>query len=166
MQIDKFFEFIIHLDNLLKLLLLILLCKKVDLSIRSLRVFHIVPQQCHPNFSVCSVHYVNYLVSQFELFIHGFGHCRYKHWGQVSFPVCNDQLIPQSHKLVEICFSHGEILDQSELVNFIFFFEKFEFCIQVVGIILDQKNRPYLSWHLPKSTYSVHFRLSKEAVVL
>ena len=104
---------------MLKLLVLLFPCKKSDLSIRTLRLVHIVPQQSHTSLSVCSVHYVNYLVSQFELFIHVFGHCRYQHWVQLFFSsklfCCNDQLIPQSHKLFEICLSHCSFLDQSEL---------------------------------------------------
>ena len=81
-------------------------------------------------------------MSQFELFIHVFGHCRYQHWGQIFFYskfVCwIDQLIPQSHKLVEICFSHCKILDQSELF-LVIFPEYFEFYIQVVGIVFGQR---------------------------
>ena len=123
-QIDKFFNFEIHIENLLKLLVLLFSCKMSDLSIRTLRPVHIVPQQSHTNLSVCSVHYFNYLVSQFELFIHVFGHCKYQHWRQ-NFPsskvFCRiDQLNPQSHKLFEICFSHRKILAQLELFVVIF----------------------------------------------
>ena len=121
---DKFLKFIIHIDNLLKLLVLLLPCKKSDLSIRTLRLVHIVPQQSHTNLSVCSVLFVNYLVSQFELFIHMFGLFRYQHWGQIFLSskvfCCIDQLIPQSQKLVEICLSYCKILDQSELFLVIF----------------------------------------------
>ena len=95
------------MDNLLKLLVLLLPCKKSDLSIRTLTPVHIVPQQNRTNLSVCSVHHVNYLMSQFELFIHVFGRCRYQHCGQTLFSrkvfCCIDQLIPQLHELVEIC---------------------------------------------------------------
>ena len=113
----------IHIDNLLKLLVLPLPCKQSDLSLRTLRLVHIVPQQIDTNLSVCSIHYVNYLLSQFELFIHVFGHCRYHHWGQIflsSKVFCIDHLIPQSLK-VEICLFHCKILDQSELFVVIFF---------------------------------------------
>ena len=54
----------IHIDNLLKLHVLLLPCKKLDLGIRTLRLVHIVPQKSHTNLSVCSVHYVNYLERQ------------------------------------------------------------------------------------------------------
>ena len=64
---------------MLKLLVLLLPCKQSDLSKRTLKLVHIVPQRSHTNLSVCSVHYVNYLVSQFELFIHVAEHCRYQH---------------------------------------------------------------------------------------
>ena len=127
---------------MLKILVLLLPCKKSDLSIRILRLVHIVPQQSRTNLSVCSVQYVNYLVSQIELFIHVSGHCRYQHGGQIFLSsnvfCCIDQLIPQSRKLIEICFSHCKILDQSELF-LVIFPEYFEFYIQVVGIVFGPK---------------------------
>ena len=145
---DNFFKFLIHIDNLLKLLLLLLPCKKSDLSLRTFRLVHIVSQQSGKNLSVCSIHYVNNLVSQLQLFIHAYGHCRYQHWGQSflssKFFCCIEQLIPQSDKLVEICFSHSKILDHSDLF-FVNFFECFEFYIQKVGIVFGPKNRPNLS---------------------
>ena len=141
--IDKFFKFNFHIDNLLKFLVLLLPCKKSDLSIRTLRLVHIVAQQSHTNLSVCSVHYVKYLVSQFELFIHVFRHCRYQHCGRIFFSskvfCCLDQLIPQSHKLVEICLTHCKILDQSKLF-LVTFLEYFEVYIQVVGIVFGPRN--------------------------
>ena len=131
----------IHIDNLLKLLVL-LLCKYSDLSKKALKIVHIVPQQSHTNLSVWSVHYVNYLLRQFELFIHVFGHCRYQHWLQTFFSskvfCCIDELIPQSHKLVEICLSHCKILDQSELFILISL-EYFEFYIQGFGILFGPR---------------------------
>ena len=123
---------------MLEILVHFLPCKSSDLSIRTLRLVHIVPQQSHTNLFVCSVHYVNYLLSQFELFIHVFWHCRYHHWRQIflsSKVLCRiDQQIPQSHKLVEIRFSHCKILDQSDFFVVIFL-EYFEFYIQVIGIV-------------------------------
>ena len=123
---------------MLKLLVLLLPCKKLNLSIRTLRLVHIVPQQSHTNLSVCTVHYVNYIVSQFELFINVFGHCRYQHWHQIFLSskvfCCIDQLITQWHKLVEICLSQSKILEQSELF-LVIFLEYFEFYIQVVVIV-------------------------------
>ena len=141
-EVDKFFKFIIHIDNFLKLLVLLLPCEQSDLSIRTLRLVHIVPRQSHTNLPVCSVHYVNYLVSHFELFIPVFGHCRYQHWGQIflfsKVSCCIDQLIPQSQKLVEICLSYCTFLDQSELFVVIFL-EYIEFYIQVVGIVFGPR---------------------------
>ena len=123
---------------MLKLLVLLLPCKKSDLSIGTLRLVHVVPQQSDTNPSVCSVHNVDYFVSHFELLVHVFGHCRYKHLGQnflsSKFFCFIDQLIPQSHELVKICFSYCKILDQSELFVVIFL-EYFEFYNQVVRII-------------------------------
>ena len=139
---NKVFKFITHIDNLLEFLVLLLPCKKSDLSIRSLRIVNIVPQQNHTNLSNCSVHYVNHLVSQFELFIHVSGHCRYQHCGQIFLSskvfCCIDQPVPQSQKLVEICLSHCKILDESELF-LVIFPEYFEFYIQVVGIVFGPK---------------------------
>ena len=141
-QLEKFFEFIIHIVNLLKLLVLLLPCKKSDLSMRTRRLVLIVPQQSHTNLSVCSVHYVNHLVSQFELFIHVFGQYKYQYWGQILFSskvfCCIDQLIPQSRELVEICLSHLKILDQSELF-LVIFPEYFEFFLQLVGIVFGPR---------------------------
>ena len=132
----------IHIDNLLKFLVLFLPCKKSELSIRTLRLVHIVPQQSHTNPPVCSVHYVNYLVSLFELFIHVSGKCRYHYWGQLflssKVSCCIDQLIPQWHKIVEISLSHCKILDQSELF-LVIFPEYFEVYIQVVGIVFGPR---------------------------
>ena len=99
---------------------------------------HIVRKQSHTNLFVCSIHYVKYVMSQFELFIHVLGYCRYQHWGQVFLSstvfCCNEQPIPQSQKLVEICVSHCKILDRSDLFILIFL-ENFEFYIQVNGLI-------------------------------
>ena len=99
-------------------------------------------------------------MNQFEFLVQVFGHCRYQHSGQI-FLSCksfcrNDKLIPQLRKLVEICFAHCKILDQSELFVVIFL-GKIRFYIH---------KHPILSWNLPKSTPSVEFSLSKEAVVL
>ena len=121
--------------TLLKLRVIVIPCKRSGLTITTLRLVHIVPHQSHASLSVCSVQYLNYLVSQFELSIFVFGHCRYQHWGQVFLYskgfCCNDELIPQSHKLVEICFSHCKVSDQSE--HFVVIFLKnFEYFIQVV----------------------------------
>ena len=86
------------------------------------------------------------------MFFHVFGICWYQHWGQIFLftkSFCRiDQLIPQSHELVEIWVSRCEILDP-KLVSF-----------------LDQGDGPNLFWHLPKSTKSVQVNLSREAVVL
>ena len=112
------------------------------MSITILRPIDIVPQQSHTILSVCSVHNINYVVSQFELFIHVFGHCRYQHWGQIFLSskifCCIDQVIPQSIKLVKIRFSHCKTLDQSELLVVIFL-KYLEFYVQVVGIIFGPK---------------------------
>ena len=54
------------MDHFLIFLVLLLSCKNTDLSIRTLRLVHTVPKQSHTSFSVCSVHHVNYHVSQFE----------------------------------------------------------------------------------------------------
>ena len=110
---DQFFKFIIQIDNLLKLFVLSLPCKKSDLSIRTLRLVHTVPHQSHTSLPVCSIQYVNYLVSQFQLFTHVFVPCRFHHWSRVfrssKICCCNVQLIRQSHKLVESCVSHCKI---------------------------------------------------------
>ena len=130
------------MDNLLKSLVLLLPCKKLDLSRTALTLVHIVPQQSHTNLSVCSIHYVNYLVSQFELFIHVSGHCSYQHLGQIFLFSkvfrCIDQLIPHSHKLVEICYSHSKTLDQSEFLV-VMSPENFEFYIKVVGNVFGPR---------------------------
>ena len=141
--IDKFFKFIFHRGNILKILVLLLPRRKLDSSKGALRIVHIVAQQSHTNFFVCSVQYVNYVLSQFQLFIHVFGHCRYQHWGQVFLSSkifwCNDELIPQSYKLVEICLSHCKILDRLEhfVVHFV---ENIEFYIQDVAIFFGPRN--------------------------
>ena len=111
------------------------------MSVKTLWIVHIVPQQSHTNLSVRSVYHVNYLVSQFELFIHVFALCSYQHWGQIFLSgkvcCCIDKLIPQKQKLAENYFSHCKILDQSELFVVVFL-EYFEFHTQVVGIIFGQ----------------------------
>ena len=139
------------------------------MSIRTLRLIHIVPQPSHTNLSVCSVHYVNYLVSQCELFFHVFGPCGYQHWGKILFSskvfCCIDQLIPQSHQLIEICLSHCKILDQSELF-LVFFPENFEFYIQVVGIVFGPRKLSKSVLTFAKVHIVVQVSLSKEAVVL
>ena len=127
--IDKF-KFIIHIYNLLKFLILLLLCKQSDLSIRTLWPVHTILQQSHANLSVCSVQYLNPLVSQFELSNHVLGLCWYQHWGQVFLSskifCCNDQLIPRSIKRAEIRLCQCKILYQSELFVVVFL-ENFEF---------------------------------------
>ena len=50
----------------------------------------------------------------------------------------NGPRIPQSHELVELSFSHCEILDQAE-VSIVVSLEHFKFNIQLVGVILDKK---------------------------
>ena len=135
--IDKSFKFIFQIHSLLKFLLFFLHCKNSDLSMRTLWLVRTVPQKSHPNPSSCSLHYVNHFVSQFELFIRVFGYCWCQHWRQVLIFTnvfsCNDQLIPQSHKLVENCLSHCKILYQSKLFPDKLV-ENFEFFIQVVGV--------------------------------
>ena len=154
-RIDKFFKLIIHIDNLFKHFLFPLLCKYSEWSIVTLLLVHTVPQQSPTSLSAFSVLYVNNFVRQFELFIHVFGHCRCQFWGLVflfsKVFCCNNQLIPQSHKLVEICLSHCKILYKSETFVVIFL-ENFELCIQEIGNILDQKNHPNLFWHFLKFT--------------
>ena len=81
--IENLFNFMIHSGNSLNFLIILLPFKKSDLSTRTLRLVHIVPQQSHKNLFVCSVHCFNYLVSQFEMFIHVFRLCRYQHWGPI-----------------------------------------------------------------------------------
>ena len=114
----------------------------MDLSIGTFMLVQSVPQQSHTNLSVGSVHNVNFLVSQFELFMHVSGHCRCQHWGQSFFSskisCCIIQLNPQSHKLVKGCLSHCKILDQSELLVVILL-EYFEFYIAVVGIVFGPR---------------------------
>ena len=109
---------------------------------RTLRLVFIVPQQSHTNLCVCSVHYVNYLVSHVEVFIDVSGHCRCQHRGQIFFSskffCCIGQLIPQSQKLFKIRLSLCKILDQSELFVVIFL-EYFEFYIHVTRIIFGPK---------------------------
>ena len=131
-------NFIVHMNNSLNVLVLLLSLKYADLSIWTPWLVHIVAQQSHTNLPVRSVDYVNYLVSQFELFIKAaFGHCRYQHWGLIFLSgrifCCIDQLIPQSNKLVKIRLSHCEILDQLELFV-VTFPEYFEFYIQVIRV--------------------------------
>ena len=122
---------------MLKLFILNHRCKYSNLIMGKLKRVHIVPQQSRANLSVCSVHYVNYLASQFELTIHVFGQIWYHNRRQV-FPsnkifCCNDQLILQSHKLVDIFLCHCRIMYQSEFFVVIFL-QNFEFYIQLIGI--------------------------------
>ena len=139
---DKFFKFKIHIENLLKPLVLLISCKKSVLNKRILKLVHIVPQPSQTNFSVCSVHNVNYLVRQFVMFNHVFGHCRYQHCCQIFLCskvfCCIDQLIPQLHQLVKIRLSHCKNLDKSELFVVIFP-EYFGFYNQVVGITFGRR---------------------------
>ena len=99
---------------------------------------HIVKQQSHTTFSVYSVHYVNHLVMPFQLFIHVYRQCWNHHCKQVFVPkkiLCSDdQLIPQSLKLVDIFLSHRKFFNQSELFV-VTFFENFELRIQVFAFI-------------------------------
>ena len=115
----KFFKFIVHIDILLKLLILLFLWKYLELSIKALRFVHIIPQQSHTSPSACSVYSVNHVVSQFRWFIHVFEHCWYQHWWQVFLSsqifFSNVQLIPQSHELVEICLNSPKSLLSSFL---------------------------------------------------
>ena len=106
-------------------------------------------------------------VSQFELFIHVFGHCWYQHWRQVFLSTkvcCNDHLIPQSHELVEICLSHCKILYQSEIFVVIFL-EKIEFYTQVNGIIFGPRKSSISVLAFAKVHIVVQVSLCKEAVV-
>ena len=54
--IDKLFKFMFHIDNLLKLLILFLPRKKLDLRIRTLWPVHTAQEQSHTNLIVYSVH--------------------------------------------------------------------------------------------------------------
>ena len=130
------------MENLLKLLILLLPWNYSDLSIRIVWLIHLVQHQSHTIFSVCSINCVNHFVSQFELFIHVLGQCSYQHWGQcfLSSEVfcCNDQLIPQLHKLIAICLSRCKFLYQLELFVVIFL-ENIEFYIQLIGILLGPR---------------------------
>ena len=136
-------------------LVLLFRCKISDLSIKTLWLVNTVPQQSHESLSVCWVHYINDFVSQFELFSHVFGHCRYNQWGLVFLcckaSCCNNRLILQSHNLVEIGVSHCKSLYHLELFVFIFS-QNCELSIRVIGIFAEWQNCPNLSWHLPKST--------------
>ena len=58
----------------------------------------------------------------------------YKFFLSIKVFRCNDQLIPQSHQLDEICLSRYKILNQSDLFVVIFL-ENFEFYIQLIGMI-------------------------------
>ena len=51
-----------------------------------LALFRAVPQQSHTNLSICSVHYVNHFLSQFELFIRGVGDGWSQHCDKFSSP--------------------------------------------------------------------------------
>ena len=135
----KVFKFVYDRDNLLKFFVLLLPREESDLSISTHWLVHIVLQQSRTNLSVCSVHYVNHLVSHFELFIHVVGLCCYRHWGKVFFCTkvfcCYERLIPQPPELVEICFSHCEILYQSETFDLIFLEKTLSFFIQLTGTV-------------------------------
>ena len=88
------------------------------------------------------------LVSQFELFIHVFGHCRYHYRGHIFLSskvfCCIDQLVPQSHKLVQICLSCCKIVDQLELLV-VTFLVHLELYIRIVAIFLHHENCSNLS---------------------
>ena len=81
--------------------------------------WHIVAQQSHTNLSLYSVHNVNNLVSQFDLFFHVFVACWYQYWKQVLLFTevfrCLAQLFPQSLELVENCYSHCKVVYQSDI---------------------------------------------------
>ena len=127
----------------MKLLVLLLPCKKSELSIRILWLIHTVRQQSYTNLCICSVQYVNYLVNQFELFIHVLGHFKFHHWIQVFFSskvFCSrDQRIPESHELVGICVFHCKNVYKSKIFVVIFL-ENFEFYIQLVGNFFGLRN--------------------------
>ena len=127
----KFLKVLIHLGSLLKLLVFLLSCKFPDLSIRNLWFVHTILRQSNTNLFVCLVHYVNHLVSQFELFIHGFWLCWYRHWGQVFLP--NKSFFAAITSWV-LCFSHCKFLKQSELFNVVFL-QNLEIYIQVIGFV-------------------------------
>ena len=128
---------------MLKLLVLLLPCKYSDLSKKTLWFTHTVPQQTHKKVSFCWVYYVNHLVSQIELSFHVFGQYWYHNcrpfFHSIKIFCCNDQLISQSNKLVEVCFSHCKTLYQSELFVVIVP-ENLQFFILVFGITFRQKN--------------------------
>ena len=152
---------------MLKLLVFLHSCKKLAMSIRLIWFVHIVPQQSHKNFSICSVDYVSQYVSQFEIFNHVFGFCWYQQWRQVFLSTkvlyYDDQLIPQSHELVEIGLSLCKILYESELFDVFFSWKHW---------VLHPKNwnhkktYPNLSVQVPVSSKLVQVGFSKEAVVL
>ena len=124
---EKFFKNSIHKDNLLKLLILLFSCKKSDLSIKTFCLVHTVTQQSHKK-EFCLLRQLRQpLWSLFDLFIPIFGQFWYQHWGQVflsSIDLCNnDQLIAQSHELVEICLSQCKNVYQSELFVVTFFWK-------------------------------------------
>ena len=120
-KIEKFFKFIFSVYTMLKLLTLLFSWIKLDSSIWTLSLVHIVTQQIYTNLSKRWVQNLNHLVSQIELFIHVqvFGHFCYQHYEQVSMSIeilsCNDKLILQLQELFEIRFSGCEILYQPDV---------------------------------------------------
>ena len=67
--------------------------------------------------------------------------------------------------MVEIRFSHSNVLDQAK-VSLVIFPERLEFCNHVIVTIFDQENRPNPSRQFRISTLLVQLSLSKEAVML
>ena len=116
---DAFFKFTIYIDNLLKLLILCLPCKYLNLSLGTLWFVHTVPQRVTQNLSACTVHDVNHLVSQFEALL-----CVRISNGDKFSSLAKFSAVMTSCFLNRLnwlkSFSHCEILYQSELFVVIF----------------------------------------------
>ena len=133
---------------MLKFLVLLLSCKISDSSVWTLSLVHTLPQQSHTNLSVCPVHYVSHLVSQFGLFIHVFGQCWCHNWRQVFLSrkvwCCNGQLNPQSHELIEFCLSTCIVLEKADVsvISVVVSLKNFTFDILIKGISFGATKLP------------------------
>ena len=66
-KIYKFIKFIADIHNLLKFFFLLLPSEKTNLSIKGLRIVHIVSQQCYRNPFVWAIRNINHLVNNLPI---------------------------------------------------------------------------------------------------
>ena len=138
-KIWKFVEFIVDIHNLLKFFFLFLPSEQTNLNKGSFWVVQLVSKQCYTHPSVWASHNVNHFVNRLQLLLHVLGQCRLKNWRQIliceKIVCCNNYLFSLSNKLVEISFSHWNVLSQSKFCIFVFSLEHFQLSIQIVGVI-------------------------------